>query len=221
VNTTAPAAKSYYETVAVDWEGMPIEGAPVRRYETSTARQAAEYAAQATMTRTEWAVVRTTGSGDDVNGGMWRFAPSTGSPVVIRVRLIEPGTDPAPEPAAVVGRHEPLHPVTHPYRHGEVVEYVGPRTRGGLVPGVARYQHLMEPGVAVLRVGEMFHTAEVADLRRPEANVSVELTPTDVARIFQALSVEVERLSDFRAGDPDQVMRHALELRNRFAALHP
>lgn len=211
-STPAPA-KHPYATVPVGIHGHALAGVPVKHYNAISPRIAAEHRAQSILTKNDWLYAVTTGSEDDDDGGLWTFTPPTGAPLRITVW---PST--GEEPARVVARDEPLNPVTHPYRVGEVLEYIGP-TLQRTPTGVLRFRRAIGDGtVEMIGIGGSY-IVEMADLRRPEANVAVELTPTDVARIFQALSLEAERL--YEPGDPDQVMKHVMELRDRFAVLHP
>lgn len=116
----------------------------------------------------------------------------------------------------VVARTEQLHPTTHPYRANEVVEYVGPSGIGSWVHGPMHFRRMVEQDVAEIMTMSGPQRIEVSDLRRPASNIAVELTPDDVARLFQALAQEAERLTAL--GVPDT---HTAELRDRFAALHP
>lgn len=53
-------------------------------------------------------------------------------------------------------------------------------------------------------------------------DIEVPLDGRDIARIFQALCAEADRLHNLRAGWRRQAdVDHALELRDRFAAAHP
>ena len=73
-----------YTTTAVDIAGTPA--APARTYRAESAAAAAEAAARAIMTDTEWDTV-TAGSATDVDGNeTWFFVPAFGAPVQIVVR---------------------------------------------------------------------------------------------------------------------------------------
>lgn len=207
-----PAPKLPYATTPIGANGQALPGVAVRHYTATSARVAAERAAQALLSKEDWLYAVTTGNDDEDGGGLWTFTPPTGAPIAITV-WPSAGDGPAP----VVARDEPLHPATHPYRVGEVLQYVGPPMKRQPA-GVLRFRRALGDGtVEVVGIGGVY-VVEIADTRRLEANVAVELTPTDIGRLFQAMSAEVERL--YQPGDPDQVLAHAMELRNRLAALH-
>jgi hypothetical protein len=314
-----------YTTVRVDADGQPLIASPARKFTAPDAVTAAELAASMILTGDE----QRTASVSYNEDGVWTFAPSTGSPVHIRVTdpqspeeaaqeaaeqaeadeheqhqldamgkheetLTEQADDPKAEAIAalfggrppeqrcprcaglngyhgsvhvrhgnggghnepcpntptpdehgmgldttdslnaealadiaadepqtwsdvdVVARTEQLHPATHPYRANEVVEYVGPSGIGSWVHGPLHFRRMVEVDMAEIMTMSGPKYIEVADLRRPAHNIAVELTPDDVARLFQALAQEAERLAAL--GVPDT---HTAELRDRFAALHP
>lgn len=125
------------------------------------------------------------------------------------------------EPPAVVGRDEVLHPSTHPFRLNETVNYVGPAMPGSdaWAGSPAAFQRMAAPGEAEIMTSAGPVTVEVADLRRPAGNLAIELTPADIARVFQALATELDRVTGLHL-DPATIA-HTTELRDRFAALHP
>jgi hypothetical protein len=118
----------------------------------------------------------------------------------------------------VVARTELLHPITHPYRVNEVVEYHGPSGIGSWVHGPLHFRRMVELDMAEIMTMSGPKYVEVADLRRPSGNIAIELAPEDIPRIFQALALEAERLA---GSQPEHAHAHAVELRDRFAALHP
>lgn len=121
----------------------------------------------------------------------------------------------------VVARAEQLHPATHPYRANEVVGYVGPSGVGSWVHGPMHFLRMHSADEAVVMTMAGPQVVDISDLRRPAVNIAVELTPDDVARIFQALATEANRLRSLGDRITPETLALTVELSDRFAALHP
>lgn len=121
----------------------------------------------------------------------------------------------------VVARTEQLHPATHPYRANEIVGYVGPSGVGSWVHGPMHFLRMHSADEAVVMTMAGPKVIEISDLRRPAVNIAVELTPDDVARIFQALATEANRLRSLGDRISPEALALTVELSDRFAALHP
>jgi hypothetical protein len=236
MNTTTPAGiddllpAPVFTTERIDRHGMNLRDEPHRKYSAETPAFAAALAARAHMTLDDYA---TADVEHEPGTNVWAYIPHYGA--VVRIRVIDAPTEHEPDQptetpehdvqvrtwtnADVVARDEPLHPATHPHRYNEALEYVGPLEA---IRGTVTFNRVHEPDMAeVLTLDSGAVLVDVADLRRPAGNIVVEMTPDDVARIFQALCTERDRLVALAGRGSREAVELAVELSDRFAALHP
>lgn len=197
-----------YRAWAVDSDGSPDDTHPIRWTRAYEPMHVAYVYAMGTMTHQQWQTVTVTGAYHAAaDGGTWTFTTSDGQ-TSVTVRVL-PAREDRP-PSYVVLVEEPLHPVDQPFRVGEQLTWDGRHVQ---------FRRIVSPGLAHVMDGNRLQAVEVGDLERPEQRFAVELEPDDVARIFQALGLDADRIS--QQPDPSDDLADVRRLLHKFAALHP